>query len=247
MLAQEGLTHLIGIAIEDFAHLRGALVRDFPLKGCEGRLTRLGGRAIISVNSSLDYEPRRRFVIAHEIGHLELHEKKNQLELSLCDEERISELYDQGTEQEANAFASELLMPTEVWHRKCDVTQPTLDRIAELAQEFGVSFTAAAIRFSKLSGERCCVVYSQDGVVKWAVAGPEFDHWIERGIQLRPATLASDYFRKGACRREPEEVAASAWLDAPRARYGEIWEHSRVISSQKAVLSLLWIPEGVDF
>ncbi|WP_162159625.1 ImmA/IrrE family metallo-endopeptidase [Cystobacter fuscus] len=248
VLEQEGFSHLADVNIEDFAYLRGALVRKFPLKGCEGRISRRGNRAIISVSTSIDYAPKRRFVIAHELGHLELHDQANQAELAFCDDTVINELYDQGTEKEANAFATELLMPSEVWAKLVDVKTPSLDVAFSLAQQFKVSYTAAAIRFAMLAPERCCVVFAQNGKIKWAASGSDFGHWIERGSSLHPATLASDYFLKGHVPpRQAEEVAAKAWLSSPRARTGELWEHCRVLSSIHATLSLLWIPDGAEF
>ncbi|WP_217081914.1 ImmA/IrrE family metallo-endopeptidase [Citreicoccus inhibens] len=229
------------------AFIRGALVRNFPLVGCEGRLTHRGERAVISVSTLIDYAPRRRFVIAHELGHLELHRDVSQLELSLCSEREIDELYDQGLEKEANAFASELLMPTEVWRKRCDVAAPSLEVVSCLAQEFDVSFTAAAVRFAKLAPERCCVVFSHGGKVQWAVAGQEFGHWVERGQRLHPATLAINYFKGARVPDEPQEVRADAWLESARARGEELWEHSRPMPSRQAVLTLLWIPYGAEY
>ncbi|NTX09274.1 ImmA/IrrE family metallo-endopeptidase [Myxococcus sp. CA056] len=246
ILHQLGLPHIADISIEDFAHLRGALVRSIPLTNCEGRLSRLNGRAVISVNSSLHYTPRKRFVVAHELGHLEIHKEHNQAELSLCTEQAISELYDQGAEQEANAFASELLMPADLWRKRCEVAHPSINHISSLATEFHTSLTASAIRFAKLSSERCCTVYSQDGNIKWAAPGPSFGYYIGKDTRLHPATLASDYFRTGSCTEGPEEVDASAWLDSLKVHGQDLWEHSIALSSSRAVISLLWIPEGSD-
>lgn len=172
VLSELGIAHPTETLVDNIAYLRGALVRDVPLHGAQGRLVRLGRQATISVSTSVTYPPRRRFVIAHELGHLEIHRHVNQLEA--CDESKISELYDLGTEREANAFASELLMPTALWSRRVDVQRPTLELVSTLADEFQVSFLAAAIRFVKLCPERCCAVLSQRGRVGWAAYGPEF-------------------------------------------------------------------------
>src|SRR5262249_10344202 len=99
--------------IDNLAYLHGVLVQDVPIAGAQGRLCRVGKKAIVSVNTSVTYRPRRRFVIAHELGHFEIHEKKN--DLALCTEADIDEMYDAGTEREANAFAAEFLMPRTLW------------------------------------------------------------------------------------------------------------------------------------
>lgn len=245
--AELGLGHPTEVSIETIAFARGALVRDVALTGVQGRLTRLGDRAIIAVSTKVDYAPRRRFVVSHELGHLELHEEgENQIEL--CQEGDISEVYDTGTEQEANAFAVELLMPEQLWEKRVAVKKPSLDVIAKLADEFEVSFTAATLRFAKLCPERCCAVFSQDGVIKWSAAGTDFGHWISWGSKLDPYTLAYDYFTKKRVSDLAETVSASAWLASERlGSDDDLIEHSRPIPSLNAVLSLLWIPSDREF
>lgn len=198
------------------------------------------------MSDGIAYARRRRFVIAHEIGHLELHRTENQI--ALCDEAKIDEIYDQGTERESNAFATELLMPKALWSKRVDVAKPDLEVVSKLADAFEVSFTAAAIRFAKLCPERCAVVFSRGGVIKWSASSPEFGHFIQWGSQLNPYTLAHDYFAKGAVGDRPETVDATAWLASDRlSRDDDLVEHSRPIPSLRAVLSLLWIPSDREF
>jgi hypothetical protein len=93
VLADLGIAHAAEQPLEDIAWLRGALVRTLELRGCQGRLTRLGDCGVISISSDVCYRPRQRFIIAHELGHLEIHGvEENQL--SLCTEAQIREAYD---------------------------------------------------------------------------------------------------------------------------------------------------------
>lgn len=247
VLEELQVRHPTEAPIESLAMLRGALVRDTDLKGAQGRLTRVGNRAIISVGTSVTYEPRRRFVIAHELGHLELHkERHNQIEA--CEAEKIREVYDQGTEREANSFASEFLMPRRLWNPRVDVARPNLDLIRSLADDYQVSFLAAAIRFVKLCPERCCVVFAKDGKVEWWAASLDFGYRPERGSTLDPYTLAYDYFHKGTAGEQQEQVSATAWLEHHRLNDShDLFEHCRVMPSMGATLSLLWIPADADF
>ena len=70
----------------------------------------------IVVNSDMDYLPRKRFTIAHELGHIFIgwHD-----DVTLCrtDNEYAAHNMLDIQEKEANVFASELLMPTE-WVKK---------------------------------------------------------------------------------------------------------------------------------
>lgn len=238
--AELGISHPTEAPLETLAYLRGALVRDLPMRGTLGRISRVGSRAIISISTNISYQPRRRWTIAHELGHLELHKTGSQLEL--CKEADISELYDAGTEREANAFASEFLMPSALWNKRVDVKKPDLDIVRTLAREFEVSFTAAAIRFVKLSPECCCVVFAKGGKIEWFARGSDFDYWIQQGTKLDPYTLAFDYFKKGTVSTRPESISASAWLSDKRINSdAELVEHCLVLPQLDATLSLLWI------
>ncbi len=229
------LAHPTEASMEAIAYELGALVRDIPMWGAVGRLTRLRDRAIISVNSSVTWPGRRRWTIAHELGHLTLHGDQNQLQL--IQDVTLEEQYDQGLEREANVFAGEFLMPGRLWEKLVDVKQPSFEVIRRLAEDYEVSFQASAIRFVKLCPERCAVVFCQEGCVGWFALGPDFGH---------RHTLAYDYFAKGTVPQRAEAVSASAWLSDDRVRDGEIVEDCTLISSLRATLSLLWIPDDAE-
>lgn len=245
-LASLEVDHPTEAEIEDLAYVRGALVRQAPLAGAQARLVRANGHAVITISSSISYRPRQRFAIAHELGHLETHMKENQLDL--CSESDISERYDQGTEREANAFASEFLMPRSLWNKRVDVARPTLDLVSDLAGEFEVSFVAAAIRFVKLCPERCALVFCQDGRTVWSVRSDDFGYWIAPRSRLDSYSLAFDVFDKGSVSGRPETISATAWLDSPKLDdNSDLIEHCRAIPSIQAAVSLLWIPADRDF
>ena len=104
---------------------------------------------VVGVNSS-HHPHRQRFSIAHEIGHYMLgHYRDN-----FVDNEDISEgRYDpfdtehnKVQEQEANYFAGELLMPSDMLKRDFD----KLRNVEEIAKLYNVSKEALWIRLLKL-------------------------------------------------------------------------------------------------
>lgn len=245
------LEHPADVDIEIIAQMRGVFVREGRLNGCEGRLSRIDQHAIITVSDAIKYPTRRRFVIAHELGHFELHPDSNHVAVAVCTAADIKEIYDEGTEVEANTFASELLMPESLWKSEVDVEKPSLDVIRELAEDFEVSLTAAAIRFVKLCPERCAIVSCKENCVQWSVTGPEFKWWIHnRGSELDRYSLASDYFKDKKVSRAMETVSASAWLQHPKFQGDRDYvlrEHCVPVPSLETTLSLLWIPSDAEF
>jgi len=236
-----GLQHPTEASIDAIAYELGALVRDLPMSGAVGRLARYKDRAIISVSTSVTFEARRRWTVAHELGHLRLHRDQNQLQL--VTDVSIEDFYDQGVEREANVFASEFLMPSLLWSKHVDVAKPDLDIVKKLAADYRVSLQAAAIRFVQLCPERCALVYSANSRIQWFALCPGFGHWIDRNSPLDPYSLAYDYFRDGRTPGRRETVSASAWLGGDRTYTDddELVEDCIVVPSQHATLSLLWI------
>ncbi len=243
LYSELGLRDPLEHPIEAVAWRRGAKVIYEPLDGAQGRLVRLGKESFLTVDSRIVYPARQRFVIAHELGHHELHPSVFQLDV--CDESKINEIYDQATEREANAFAAEFLMPAHLWKKHVDVKVPSLDVISALAEQYRVSFTASAIRFVKLSEERCAVAFVKDRRVEWCASSADFGYRIERGHALDTFALAHDYWTKGSVAAAPDEVPARTWL-GPRAGSLDLQEHSRPIPSLRAVLSLLWIKPDAE-
>lgn len=118
-------------------------------------LFREGSRAIIGVNS-LHPKSRQRFTIAHELGHLELHETGEiHIDHRFLARRRdgVSSLAIDQDEIEANNFAAELLMPkfmleNDLAKLQVDYEDEELPRW--LADRYKVSLQAMAIRLSNL-------------------------------------------------------------------------------------------------
>src|ERR1700678_2018169 len=97
---------------------RRAYYAEQSLTGKDGEIVTVDGRSIITVNADIPFETRKRFAAAHELGHYEMHRS---LKPVFVDTEYDLLDWDRGGshEQEANAFASEFLMPSEVFHDEC--------------------------------------------------------------------------------------------------------------------------------
>jgi hypothetical protein len=68
------ISHPSELSIEDIAWTQGALVKEGGLSGCDARLVHTPGvsPAILRVRKHLSPPGKRRFAIAHELGHLKL-------------------------------------------------------------------------------------------------------------------------------------------------------------------------------
>jgi hypothetical protein len=225
--------------IEALAALRGLEVREASLQGARANLVRVGERGMVTVSRTLSRE-ERRFAIAHEFGHFELHQKESYL--GLCTGDQLLADYESGgTEAEANTFAAEFLMPMRLFEPSAQARMVSWALPQRLAREFEVTLTAAALRFVEVSAERVALVYSVAGRVKWTKRSRTFGSLIAKGAKLDSYSLAIDAFNGKPLPSHPETVETSAWK--PNTSEDEtLKEHSMHLPSFGAVMTLLWAP-----
>jgi IrrE N-terminal-like domain len=108
---------------------------------CEAALEPLGDGHAIVLNGSSG-ERRRRFTIAHEIGHFVLHPRRQRAERGGQGNAGMG-----AQEREADQFAAELLMPEHLVRHA--VVELGAD-VARLADRFDVSQAAMRVRLSRL-------------------------------------------------------------------------------------------------
>jgi len=231
------------INVKDIAMVRGAFVRERILEGSEARLVRKGGLGIITVNSRIPEEGRKRFAIAHDLGHFELH---NASQLIVCVEEDMFVWNENKSQEiEANEFASNILMPEALFRRYIKPGRPNMDLVKELSTEFRTTLTATALRYVQLSIEPCAVVVSKAGVIKWYKKSTCFDFHVKVGEKLSPSTYAFDFYDGVNMPAQPQKAPAYAWLSGNFDEDAEIFEHSTALASYGVVLSLLWICDEI--
>ena len=110
---------------------------------------------------------RRRFTIAHELGHFILHRASQPS--FLCDKESIYSGIDnlKQIEREADDFASNLLMPGDMLRDRIAGKRIDFHLIGDLAKEFGVSLESMSIRIVKYTEQRAMLVYWDHGFLKY--------------------------------------------------------------------------------
>ncbi|MDD5286789.1 MAG: ImmA/IrrE family metallo-endopeptidase [Desulfuromonadaceae bacterium] len=231
------------IIIEDIAMACGVLVAEGGIQGSEARLVRKNDKGIIRVRADIPEGGRKRFAVAHELGHWKLHSDISQF--YLCSEADVRDYGGSAPEVEANVFAGELLMPGILFRPMCRSIEPSINLLKELAQTFGTSLTSTAVRFIEESRENCIVVFSENGKVKWWRAkehSPET--WIDSHQKIHQDSAAWECFRDGAMSTKMKRVPTEAWFqDLRHRRRFEVYEQSMKMGKYPLVLSLLWIIE----
>lgn len=232
--------------LESFAPSLGLLIREVDALAYEGLLRRIKGRMLgtIAISRAVTDQGRRRFTLAHELGHylLPSHSEAN----SPCRPKDI-ERWDaslQSREIEANRFAAAALMPRSTIG-DLFAGEPSFEVVQRIADRRGTSFTASAYRYVQLSGERIAVVWSERGEAKWAKGSDELYRRVLVG-SLAPETFAAQVFRGAEIPDDFDHVPATAWFQEKNMRDGAtILEHSKRLGKY-GVLTLLWIDEQIE-
>jgi Zn-dependent peptidase ImmA (M78 family) len=159
------------IDIEKLVSERAKLVfATIPVDGVDGVCLNLkapGKEQTVVVNAK-NPKARQRFTLAHELGHILIPWHTGSVVDHLDPEETGGIEGYWAMEQEANAFAAELLMPSN-WLK---VTLSKAEDLAmvhlRIASKCDVSLQAAAIRLAKTLPKNAVYAVARDGVVEFA-------------------------------------------------------------------------------
>ncbi len=232
------------IDVELLAFNVGLLVSEDQLSGAEARLLCNDRVGMVVVNNRARENGRKRFGVAHEIGHFVRH--RNKYFVSRCTGESFLDWSaDSSLEGEANAFAAELLMPDFLFEPRLICDSPSFDVVESLASEFKTTLTATAIRFVELTSHACALFAVTSGKVKWFVVSKYFPYRvIGSGSPISKDCVANDFFADKSTPQSAETVIGSTWIDD--FRVGErclLREDVRFLGSYGTVLSLVSIEE----
>lgn len=232
--------------IPDLAHLcrdLGLRVREVPANGFDGALVRskAGQKGIIAVNSRLREASRKRFTIAHEIGHYVI--PHHRLLGNVCDERQIERFETRlnRPEVEANEFAAELLLPSAVLRKRFNLSALSLHQISTVASEFGTSLTATTRSFLSLTNLPCALVWSAGQRARWCARSDSFQFFLPLEELPADGSFAAGLFSGIPVPDDFAPVAPDLWLDAKASeRVETLLEHSVRLPTYDAVLTLLW-------
>ena len=237
-----GFTSPVDLVLEDLAMAHGVLVVEGRLDTADARLIRKGKRGLIRLKEDIPEPGRKRFAVAHELGHWVLHELVSQI-LSCTSDDMVAKYKASVPEVEANYFAAELLMPQSLFRPRIHGAYPSTDVIRELAEYFQTSLTATAVRFIEVADEPCAMVVSERGRVRWWRASERLagQFWLEPKSEVSAETVAGAYFSGEPIPAEPEEVDAEAWLGGRARQIAEsLFESAVPLDRYGQVISLLW-------
>ena len=225
-------------------------VQGDDLEGLEGMLAANKARSkwLIVYNSAVRSEGRKRFTIAHEFGHYILH--RHDQDRFACGDDDIETGDGNGRdiESEADKFASTLLMPLDDFRKQVDGHPISFDLLGHCADRYGVSLTAAALRWTEIAEKRAVLMASRDDHLLWsksnqaAFKSGAYFATRKNTIELPQAALAhsKNLLDVGA---QMQSTRAQTWFPCEPASM-PLTEMTRVAGQYDYSLTLLLMPDA---
>ncbi len=210
------------------------------------------GHWAIIYNQAIPSPGRIRFTLAHELGHYLCH-RHLQGRFNCSEIDTLHwETPERQMENQANQFASHLLMPRPDFAAQIRSTSVDLDVLGGCSDRYGVSLTAAVLKWLEFTSERALLVMSRDGLVHWA-RGSGAGKWLsismnktlpngkKRNLPAQSATVLHADTNVDRC---GTKMDARVWF--PNEPDGMILREMRIVSDQyKQTMTLLTLPPEV--
>jgi Zn-dependent peptidase ImmA (M78 family) len=244
ILEEFGIENPNDFSVADLIHARDIILQEKKISNADGRIVFGKGKTIISINSEIKYTGRKRFTMAHELGHFELHHNKN---THLEDNSLTLDYFKNGgQEYEANQFATELLMPKpdfiDFTHGK--VFSPELLR--SISEHFQTSITSATYRYLEIGQHPIFLFYCRNKKVIYWKNSPDYYCKVREITKLEPPSdsVAMEFFNDGTIYRKEEaaqEILKSTWFETGEYDSDdEYFEYAIVTKNFNTVLSVIW-------
>ena len=229
--------------LEEIADYLGILVKESPMQGSEGRILMKGNSAIISINSGINHQGKKNFVLAHEIGHFLMHKDLDTLFLDT--HKTLADWHKNGQhEQQANEFASELLMPSSLFTSRVKGKKLNLGLIEDTASFFNASLTATFLKYRALGDFPVMIIYIEEGLIKWKQHSHDFPFtYITHNSKVPTWTVAGDFFNGKGIEAKPVKIDAIEWFPEDNGiefkKDWKLWEQCFQVS-ENGLISCLW-------
>lgn len=235
------------LPLEIIISSKNIICKEEEIDGADGRILMSKDSAIITINSKIEIKTKKRFVLAHELGHFLLHRDKTRIYND--NDETLNYWYQENfdtEETEANEFAAEFLMPSELFHQECKDKVFGPEVIDHLSEKFQVSKTATILRFVEQGNYPVCIVYCSDNKMKWWKKSKDFKNYLQFEHNEPPpsGSVVSELFATGKSYfgdDRKQGIWKSIWFQLkPYEEEKIIYEFCLNAISYNYTLSVIW-------
>ena len=200
-------------------------------------------------NGNRQDSKRGRFTFAHELGHFFIDEHRLGLKYGLLEPHASFHNLNQKTkiEEEADYFASCLLMPEQKFKRQSGGKKFSFETLNNLSESFQASVLSTLIRFGEVGTHEIFAVVSKNNIAQWFVKSYNFPHWkfkFKIGETIPQTTVAGEFYRMENRKfTGVEKLRADDWFLPPKEDNRadrKMYEQCFYSDSYGYVISLVW-------
>lgn len=253
LLAEHGFEEITDLGMDLLVSGFGAMYVEEEIPNCDGKIIFGSKIAVIKINSKIQFLERKRFVAAHEIGHLVMHRGMQLPDDTFTNFNIISgmerTLKFGKQELEANEFASELLMPEMLFLEEVKGKKFSPLLIKKLAERFKTSLTATVFRYFQFDLHPICLVFIENGKVKYWKKSDELKVWLGDFNKLSPPvnSVAMEYIENNyefvyKLEEKAQTINKSTWFTLNEKDDTDtiFYEYCIPTRRYKTILSIIW-------
>jgi hypothetical protein len=229
------------IDLEAIAWHMGVTVRYRPLDGCEARIIGDGTRAIATINERSAWK-RKRFSLAHELGHWKYHRGR----ILVCRGDDIGQRngHAAAAEKAADGFAADLLMPRYLFEPIARAyPKLAFATVCEIARIFRTSRPATAIRLIEGRHSSALVICHGPNGRKWFARSPDVpSSWLPREDLDAESSAFGILFAGKPDDAMPRKIGACRWFERQEAGRYEVREQT-IRTADGEILTLVLIED----
>ncbi|MEZ5199294.1 MAG: ImmA/IrrE family metallo-endopeptidase [Bacteroidales bacterium] len=249
-VAQEILDQFYVEEIEDIdlieiASYYDIIVQDVTMKNADGRIVFGKEKAIISINENISYSPRKRFTLAHELGHYFLHRE----DIHIHNDNFLTlDTFKAGSQEtEANLFASELLMPQKFFIPITKSEPFSPDLLRRMSTHFNSSLTSVVFKYQQFGNHPIFIFFCRNNKVEYWIPPHDFFIKVKDIKNLTPpfGSVAYEFFSEGTiypAEESKQYIFKSEWFELNYDEVdSEVCEYCIVSPNFNTALSVVWI------
>jgi Zn-dependent peptidase ImmA (M78 family) len=182
------------VPVEDISRRIGITAfRDEAEDGIASALCTDGDTGSILYSAGLSVQ-RRRFAIAHQLGHFLLASQGGTRSCTPRDlSENRRDTPHRKEEMQANRFAAGLLMPKPLMAASLEsLGKPAIAHVQMLATTYGVTAEAAASRYVDVTSSTCAILFVKNGLVHYARPSRSFPPMSVKRGDPAPSSVRAD-------------------------------------------------------
>lgn len=201
-------------------------------------------------NNTISSKERIRFTQAHEIGHYVLH--RIQQETFTCASKNIREFDDDhvNIEDQANLFASNLLIPIGDFRKLAENQSFSFDFLKFCMYRYEVSLEAILIKWLDLTNENMIAIISIDGFMKWSYSSKKaykakaVFSTRKNTIPIPEKSLCANHQIKNCLDGTP--IQTKIWFEGAMP-HGYLTEYKVLTESLDRTITILKLPREEEF